>query len=116
VCPDGCLDSHEDEWIGFDTVADGTEGGVANIKVRIVTTRWGNGVSWEIANMDLSWMRTASGFQRRQMLANGPARGHPTLGSTGGDGWYSHEEYTGSIASVGIYWRPLDADAVSVSV
>ena len=116
VCPDGCLDSHEDEWIGFDTVADGTEGGVANIKVRIVTTRWGNGVSWEIANMDLSWMRTASGFQRRQMLANGPARGHPTLGSTGGDGWYSHEEYTGSIASVGIYWRPLDAEAVSVPV
>eukprot|EP01043_Picozoa_sp_COSAG02_P014239 COSAG02_NODE_584_length_19995_cov_3.209439_1_plen_2268_part_10 len=112
-CDDGCLDGAEDGWIGFDTIADGTAGGAANVQLKVVVTEWGNSVSWEIANMDLSWARSSAGFERRQVLASGPDRGHPTLGSTGGDGWYSHQEYTGSIGAVGIYWRPLEEEDVT---
>jgi hypothetical protein len=113
TCPDGCLDEHEDDWVGFDVLSDGNQVGEVDLKVKIVTTQWGNGVSWEITNMDLSWARGRGGFERRETLASGPVRGHPTLGSTGGKGWYSHQEYTGSIGSVGIYWRPLDQEQIS---
>jgi hypothetical protein len=117
-CGDGCLPApgladEEDEWIRFNTIADGTPEGHAEIVVKVAVTRWGNSVSWKLANMDLPWVRGAGGFDRKVILAEGPIIGHPTLGGTGGDGWYSHEEYTGSIASVGIYWRPLDAEDVN---
>lgn len=118
-CGDGCLPApgvadEEDEWIRFSTIADGTPGGNAEIVVKVVVTRWGNGVSWKLANMDLPWVSSPRGPpERRTILAEGPIIGHPTLGSTGGSGWYSHQEYTGSIASVGIYWRPLDAEDVN---
>ena len=113
TCVDGCLDDHEDEWIGFDTIMDGTAEGAAEIVIKIDVTSWGNSVSWQLANMDMSWQRGAAGFERRNIIAEGPVRGHPTLGGTGGDGWYSHEEYTGSIGAVGIYWRPLDAEDIT---
>lgn len=108
TCGDGCLDS-EDKWVGFDVI--GTED--ADITVKIGIAAWGNAVSWEIADMDMPWRRENGRTIRRVIEASGPSRGHPTLAGTGGTDWLSHEEYVGSIAEVGIYWRPLSAEDVS---
>jgi hypothetical protein len=110
TCGDGCLDS-EDKWVGFDLIGDED----ADLTVKIGIAAWGNSVSWEIANMDVPWRNVPGqdGFDRRVIEASGPKRGHPTLGGTGGSGWLAHEEYVGSIAEIGIYWRPLSAEDVS---
>lgn len=97
----------EDKYVPF-TVADGD-----TVTVLISVQAWGNAISWEITDQELAWVREegVDGIKRRQVEAFGPVRGHPTLGSAGPDaGWFSSEEYTGSIANIQIYWRPVSED------
>ena len=98
----------EDKYVSF-TLAQDTE-----VIVRITVASWGNAISWSIANQALPWVRTDDGQQvRREVQAFGPVRGHPVLGSAGPDaGWFSSQEYSGSIANVAIYWRPIDEEDV----
>jgi hypothetical protein len=99
----------EDKYVPFDVPADST------VTVRIVVASWGNAISWEITDQELSWVRPedGQGIKRRVIEYAGPIRGKPTLGGAGPDaGWFSSEDYTGSIAAVSMYWRPVDEDAV----
>ena len=35
TCPDGCLDEHEDDWVGFNVLSDGNQVGEVDLKVKI---------------------------------------------------------------------------------
>lgn len=98
----------EDKYIGFDLTQD------TDVTVRISITSWGNAVNWQIVNQDLSWIRQADGsLLRREVQAFGPVRGHPFLGSAGPNaGWFSSQDYSGSIADIAVYWRPIDEEDV----
>lgn len=108
-CP-GCLDS-EDRISPF-TLNCGTDQSGATITscevtVSIHVEAWGNAVQWEILDRSTTSWRT-------NVEAYGPIKSVVHLGGSGpGEGWVSSQDYTGSIASVSIYWSAIDADAVT---